>query len=631
MLNKDCTCAIIQYCSTQDMLYMPPEYRKFRRVHGLQLPLHPQQIIGWVLLIVIFAGTFTVLLTTPLFSNLYFILLLLFATLFLLHVSTHLTVLLLDPADPEVRARPTDQIVPEFDRTKHRHVIENGRCHLCNITTYGRHTKHCSICNKCVPRFDHHCKWLNNCIGGRNYPAFLACLVSTLITALSVTALALGELVLVNVCFVVDNEHWTNNNSNSTDMNVTTPSASLPMPGTGSLILITIIGILSTIAAILLIHLCFFHGYIACLGLTTYEYVRRKRERNVTGNVISSRTASSSSLCASYYTDSNGEDINQMVNTQDLYSRLCEKGSFRVDTGTTATTDMFVCSMHEKTRRTTNGKNISMKTFSSTKSSRNFHLCFSYDARTETSIEVSSSRTTNMMESKTHKESPDAKSSSTPSPVSCCFSIMNHSENRHDRNSRKRRTSERRSETAKRSCGTMRRIQTFLQVRLRKSSKQKSMTPLSVARHCDNKVIPQRDNSPDIAPTIIEDQNQSHLVDTLTTQLGMLPYNLRPPARLPALDLPRVIHNIKGISPSSGDISIPMISSSMISKRNQTHLCTRRNASLSRKRPRFKLGSHIIAQTAQLSPIPESEFSKPATPRSPSRSSPAFIFPSLRE
>ncbi|XP_011860831.1 PREDICTED: uncharacterized protein LOC105557986 isoform X1 [Vollenhovia emeryi] len=636
-------CAIVRCCSSRDARHVPPEERRFRRVHGLQLPLHPQQIAGWVLLVIVFVGTFTVLLSSPpLLPELRPVLSPLFAALFLLHVSTHLTVLLLDPADPEVRARPARAVVPEFDRAKHRHVIENGRCHLCNITTHGQRTKHCSVCNKCVPRFDHHCKWLNNCIGGRNYPAFLVCLVSTLVVALAVTALALGDLVLANAHLLVGEPRRggggggsDSGSGNETSMNNATATPPLPpasTPGTGSLVLVTVIGVLSAIAAVLLIHLCFFHGYIACLGLTTYEYVRGKRERGAAG--ADSRTTSTAGPCGMpYCTAADGEDVDRTLpGARGLCSRFCEingpplKSNMSTTRMTMATTDVYVCSTHEETRdggaAMVNGKDACSKTLPSMKSSRNFRLCFSYDSRTtETSIEVSSTELRN------RGESPDAKSSSTPSPVSCCFSIMNHPHGgaRHD--GRKRCAGEHRAEPAKRSCGTMRRIQTFLQARLRKRQRLTTSTS-AIARHCGNKIIPQAASTPDIVSALTEDQTRTVEAMELTT-----PTNYpRPPARLPALDLSRTVHKIRKVSSTTADISVlGQMPSPTAPKRSQAHLRTRRSANFSKKRPRFKVGSHVVVQTAQLSPIPESEFSKPATPRSPSRSGSIFSFPPLRE
>lgn len=153
-------------------------------------------MLGWTLLVCVVAAVYSVLIPAirpPWQQCLGAIV----AALLLLHLAAHLTALLLDPAEAALRVSGRQrEVVPEFDRRKHAHVIEAGRCHLCNIATSGPRTKHCSVCNKCVHRFDHHCKWLNHCIGARNYAPFIMCVTTAVATAVAVVVVAIAELII---------------------------------------------------------------------------------------------------------------------------------------------------------------------------------------------------------------------------------------------------------------------------------------------------------------------------------------------------------------------------------------------------------------------------------------------------
>lgn len=65
-------------------------------------------------------------------------------------------------------------------------------CPDCEVIRTTR-SRHCSICNKCVERFDHHCPWVNNCVGINNHHYFMMFLVSiTVMMAVVIVTVAVN-------------------------------------------------------------------------------------------------------------------------------------------------------------------------------------------------------------------------------------------------------------------------------------------------------------------------------------------------------------------------------------------------------------------------------------------------------
>ncbi|KAG0493041.1 hypothetical protein HPP92_006439 [Vanilla planifolia] len=141
--------------------------------------------------------------------------------------------------------------VPPF-----KDVIVNGilvrikYCHTCMLYRPPR-CSHCSICNNCVERFDHHCPWIGQCIGKRNYRFFFLFILST--TILCFYILSFCCVNLKSIMKLHEFNLW---------------EALMKSPVSGILLVYTFI------VAWFVGGLTCFHTYLICTNQTTYENFR---------------------------------------------------------------------------------------------------------------------------------------------------------------------------------------------------------------------------------------------------------------------------------------------------------------------------------------------------------------------
>jgi len=153
---------------------------------------------------------------------------------------------------------------PVCNLSEEQSAIGYRFCPSCKVIRPPR-SSHCRDCDNCVMRFDHHCPFVNNCVGQRNYAFFSAFLLSTGCLGVAVAA---G----IAIYFVDHND-----------------SGSHPhdaFSGPWLYVLLLVIGVPTVVLIVGVIGLLSFHAVLACRGRTTKEVLGAGGRVNIGGRTL---------------------------------------------------------------------------------------------------------------------------------------------------------------------------------------------------------------------------------------------------------------------------------------------------------------------------------------------------------
>ena len=155
-----------------------------------------------------------------------------------------------------------EEVTKEVDGRLITHKVLRRWCYTCHLLRPPR-ASHCSRCDCCIERHDHHCPWTGTCIGGRNYRYFYGFLVCATLVALYSLVLCVAELALAAVAAGNDDDSLTGGDQ--------------AMSGAAkSYYMSVLMGVYAALLLCCVGPLCCYHSQLIAKEETTHERIRGK-------------------------------------------------------------------------------------------------------------------------------------------------------------------------------------------------------------------------------------------------------------------------------------------------------------------------------------------------------------------
>ena len=271
------------------------------KINGFSPPFPWQQLLTWLFFIVntsLFC-TFTLPLSHKTHSETTFIIFItIYSMLTILVFILGLISTYIDPSDYLYKL----ELMKKKDclMNNKKYVLEISKmepfCIIC-CSNINNNSKHCKKCNKCVEYFDHHCNWLNNCIGKPNYYYFYFLLLFLIIN------LYFNTFVCV-ICFLSKK-----NNKRSIKS-----------------ILTGILCVLDFVLGGNLTYLFIVHSWLRYKGITTYEYILSKIEKENLNNIQKDNSSMTNNNRSDEHHLTNNVKINTFLNNNDDKPTVSNEG-----------------------------------------------------------------------------------------------------------------------------------------------------------------------------------------------------------------------------------------------------------------------------------------------------------------